>query len=59
MRIMQIIGRTDADIVNRLMLMTKLVDMPIETFKLPEKSCLGEVTVENSHRIVRIDGQTG
>src|SRR4029077_828546 len=56
MRIMQIVWRTDRDILDWLTLAPELIDMAVEALKFDEKIRIRKITVHDSDRICRIEG---
>jgi len=55
--IMQIIGRTDADILNTLHFPAKFFRISVEPLELGEKRSFRKITIYNSNGIIRIHGR--
>lgn len=56
MRVVQMIGRTDAQIIDTVLFgsAAQLIQMAVETLELPEIAHLREVAVQYAHRVMRI-----
>ena len=54
-RVVQVIGRTDAHIIELHAASLKLIDMPVEPFKLNEEVALRKVVVEFSHAVELVE----
>ena len=55
MRIMQIIRRTDTDIVHVLTLSAAEVDVAVKSFEFGKEARLGKIAVDNTDRVGRIN----
>ena len=58
MRIMQVVGSTDADEVHlsSFVLSTQLLKVPVKAFVFGEKGTVWEVAIENTHRVMLVQG---
>jgi hypothetical protein len=58
MRVMQMIGRTDAEIIDAMPFRSapQLLKMPVETLEFLEKTHIGKIPVQYAHGIMRITG---
>ena len=58
MRIMEVVGSTDVNEVNlsSFVLSTQLLKMPVKAFVFGEKGTVWEVTIENTYRIMFVQG---
>jgi hypothetical protein len=54
MRVMQIIWRSNRDIIQPLTAPTKLIDMPVKPLKFGKKMRVWEMAIQNTNRIVGI-----
>ena len=56
MRVVQIVGRANRNVIDLLAAPAQLVDMAIEPFELDEETRVRKIAVDNADGIVRIEG---